>query len=100
MVDCLRRYLYFFNVKLVKSEAKMVRVKNVVVEWGMPESLHDFLGKFTIMQKGIREVIFGYLQKKVLCRTILRPFLFCFDILQSFRFWCFLLSLFTSSLLF
>lgn len=41
-----------FDLKLVKSEAKIARVKNAVVEWGMPESLGDFFWKIYNYAKG------------------------------------------------
>ncbi|MFH1610783.1 MAG: glycosyltransferase, partial [Patescibacteria group bacterium] len=34
-----------FNYKLIKNNAKFVRVKNAVVEWGMPESIKDYFKK-------------------------------------------------------
>jgi hypothetical protein len=36
----------------VKSEAKIARVKNAVVEWGMPKSLHEFFWKIYNYAKG------------------------------------------------
>jgi len=34
-----------FNYKLIKNRAKFTRVKNAIVEWGMPSSLKEFFWK-------------------------------------------------------
>jgi glycosyltransferase involved in cell wall biosynthesis len=41
-----------FNLKLVKSEAKIARVKNAVVEWGMPETIKEFFYKIYEYARG------------------------------------------------
>lgn len=44
-----------FDLKLVKSEAKIARVKTAIVEWGMPESLPEFFKKIRDYAKGDAE---------------------------------------------
>ena len=41
-----------FNYKLVKSSAKVSRVKDAIIEWGMPVSLKDFFWKIFNYAKG------------------------------------------------
>jgi len=41
-----------FNYKLVNSGARIARVKNAVVEWGMPESVGQFMSKIKNYAKG------------------------------------------------
>ena len=41
-----------FNLKLVKNKAKIARVKNAVVEWGMPTGIEDFFYKVFNYAKG------------------------------------------------
>lgn len=41
-----------FNFKLIKAGAKFSRMKNAVVEWGMPENLKDFFWKVLRYAKG------------------------------------------------
>lgn len=41
-----------FNLKLVKNEAKIARVKNAIVEWGMPGSIKEFGNKIFEYAKG------------------------------------------------
>lgn len=41
-----------FNLKIVKNEAKIARVKNAIVEWGMPETLSEFYSKVRNYAKG------------------------------------------------
>jgi glycosyltransferase involved in cell wall biosynthesis len=41
-----------FNYKLIKAKAKVSRVKDAIVEWGMPESLSVFFWKIFAYSKG------------------------------------------------
>jgi cellulose synthase/poly-beta-1,6-N-acetylglucosamine synthase-like glycosyltransferase len=41
-----------FNLKLVKNEAKIARVKNAAVEWGMPATLKEFFYKICEYARG------------------------------------------------
>lgn len=41
-----------FNYKLLKHAVKIVRVKNAIVEWGMPESILEFRNKIFEYAKG------------------------------------------------
>jgi glycosyltransferase involved in cell wall biosynthesis len=41
-----------FNYKLIKSAAKISRVKDAIVEWGMPETLNEFFKKVSNYAKG------------------------------------------------
>ncbi len=41
-----------FNLRLVKNKAKIARVKNAVVEWGMPATLKDFFYKIFEYARG------------------------------------------------
>lgn len=41
-----------FNLKLIKNGARISRMKNAVVEWGMPESISDFYFKIMNYAKG------------------------------------------------
>lgn len=41
-----------FNYKLIKAGAKFARVKNAIVEWGMPETVGQFKSKIADYAKG------------------------------------------------
>ncbi len=51
-----------FNKKLIKSHAKVSRVKDAIVEWGMPEKLTEFFWK-----------VFGYARGDALTKIWLFP---------------------------
>lgn len=41
-----------FNLRLIKAGAKFSRMKNAIVEWGMPKTLTDFIFKIKVYSKG------------------------------------------------
>ena len=51
-----------FNNKLIKASAKISRVKDAIVEWGMPESLNEFFWK-----------VFGYAKGDALTKIWIFP---------------------------
>ena len=51
-----------FNKKLIKAGAKISRVKDAIIEWGMPEGLNDFFSK-----------VFGYARGDALTKIWIFP---------------------------
>jgi glycosyltransferase involved in cell wall biosynthesis len=60
-----------FNYKLIKSGAKISRVKDSIVGWGMPSSLEDFFSKIFNYSKGdIKSKIWSFPGKGLMSHNI------------------------------
>ena len=60
-----------FNYKLIKSSAKLSRVKDATVEWGMPDNLKDFFWKIFGYAKGdVKSKIWVFPGKGVMSHNI------------------------------
>ncbi|MEK7498055.1 MAG: glycosyltransferase [Patescibacteria group bacterium] len=81
-----------FNYKVSKVDAKIVRVKNAIVEWGIPDNLIDALKKFYGYAKGDAEYrVFwnpakGFKSHNIKVLLIFLRYVFGFGLLISYLF--------------